>query len=759
MNPSEGARQVERFGLARTALFADGSVTGAAFCDAYTDLVDAFVTALHGGIMASRPDGSSGIAVVALGGYGRRAMCPAGDVDLAVIHRSVDGVGAIAEAMWYPLWDAGLELGHAVRSLGSLPDGCAEVTTATALLDGRLVCGDPSVFDEMVRSVAASWQARRRDALLWLRTDAEDRGRRFGELADAHEPNLKHARGGLRDAQVPRWIEALGVPLDVDDVRRLDAAQTRLLELRVALHRMSRGAVDVVHRETRHDLARAAGCGSAGEFMAEVTRIGRTVRWVADELDERLTAESPRGGRHTRRTGVRRRGSGPSVGVIGQDVGSLLDVAVDTAARGGRLDRDLIRSAGSPDEVEVIWTPQLRERFVALLAAGRSAVPVIGSLVQLGWWERLVPGWDGPWRRSIRSAHEPFAPDRRVLETIVAIVDADPPVDGAEVLLLAACVSGFDDEEAAGWLDRLGLDPALRRRIDLLLTSHPMLVDTAARRDLGDPAVLDTVVEAVGSVENLEMAARFAIAVTNASGPPRWAQRKAGLVSTLVERVGRRLEGDVSEQYGRVFPTVEQMLLLRAGETAILGDGRVLTVVAPDRPGLFCRVAGVLVLRGLTVVSAEATSAEGMALEEFTVVPAFASGDLADAVEIDWDRVKGDLERAMAGKLAIEARVAERAVTYRKRTTTADPAVRLRFDDTVEGATVLEVDAPDGLGVLYRVTRAFVEVAVDIRQARIETLTDRVVDAFTIVDTTGAPIVDPEHRAEIERAVRHSLET
>jgi [protein-PII] uridylyltransferase len=74
----------------------------------------------------------------------------------------------------------------------------------------------------------------------------------------------------------------------------------------------------------------------------------------------------------------------------------------------------------------------------------------------------------------------------------------------------------------------------------------------------------------------------------------------------------------------------------------------------------------------------------------------------------------------------------------------------------VGDATVVEVDAPDAVGLLYRVTRALSELDVDIRLARVETMTDRVVDAFSLTDADGGPLEDQAFRAEIERAVRHA---
>jgi [protein-PII] uridylyltransferase len=172
-------------------------------------------------------------------------------------------------------------------------------------------------------------------------------------------------------------------------------------------------------------------------------------------------------------------------------------------------------------------------------------------------------------------------------------------------------------------------------------------------------------------------------------------------------------------------------------------------------------VTGALVLAGLNVVAAEVTSTDSMALEQFTVTPAFASPEIAATMTIDWARVVADVEVAMAGRTALAARVADRAITYRRRLLSADTAVRVRFDEVGDEAsgfeTVVEVDAPDRVGVLFAITHALAELDVDVRYARVETQTERVIDAFSIVDTDGAPIRDAGFRDEIERAVRYAV--
>ena len=176
-----------------------------------------------------------------------------------------------------------------------------------------------------------------------------------------------------------------------------------------------------------------------------------------------------------------------------------------------------------------------------------------------------------------------------------------------------------------------------------------------------------------------------------------------------------------------------------------------------DVPGAFARIAGVLSLRGLDVLTAWAYSGElggpPMAASQFRVVPPRAG--------IDWKAVIEDLRHALDGQLAIEARLAERARTYRRRrpvqAAPAGPPAVTFHDDESHTATVIEVRAPNRIGVLHRITRALAEVGLDIRHATVQTLGEDVVDTFYVHGRNGRRIEDAFHRSEIERAVLHAV--
>jgi [protein-PII] uridylyltransferase len=193
-----------------------------------------------------------------------------------------------------------------------------------------------------------------------------------------------------------------------------------------------------------------------------------------------------------------------------------------------------------------------------------------------------------------------------------------------------------------------------------------------------------------------------------------------------------------------------------AGETAVDVDGPRIVVVSRDRPGTFGRLAGVLALHGIDVIGARAHSDEqGMAASQFRTAEASKG--------VDWSAVTADIRRALAGELALSARLAERARTYRRRrrpaaaaTSVLSPSV-LFVDDASSNATVIEVRAPDSIGLLHRVASALAEMGLDIRHATVQTIGPSVVDSFYVRTSEGAKVTDSYHRAEIERALLHAV--
>jgi [protein-PII] uridylyltransferase len=301
----------------------------------------------------------------------------------------------------------------------------------------------------------------------------------------------------------------------------------------------------------------------------------------------------------------------------------------------------------------------------------------------------------------------------------------------------------------------MGMPESDQRIISLLIEHHLLLADTATRRDLSDDATITMVSGHLQSTVVLDLLHALTQADSLATGPSAWSDWKAELVALLVERARHVLGGgDMTEVMWRLFPDAGVLELMAAGEIAIRTQPDRVTVVSPDKPGTFSRVAGVLSLYNMDVLGAEAHSDEqGMAASEFRV--SSQHGD------IDWEPIETNLRLALSGRLALDSRLADRAANARPRRATsalapAPPTVR--FDDSASSnATFLEVRAPDMVGVLHRITKAIADCGLDIRHARVLTLGNEVVDSFYVRESNGGRINDEAYKSEISRAILHSL--
>ena len=307
---------------------------------------------------------------------------------------------------------------------------------------------------------------------------------------------------------------------------------------------------------------------------------------------------------------------------------------------------------------------------------------------------------------------------------------------------------------------RMGFDAADVDALASMVDHHLLLADVATRRDLDDAATVAAVADQVGSEELLGLLVALTEADSIATGPSAWGPWKAELVRQLARRAAAVLRGDeVAESADPAFPTPAQigrLAELSGGKRGIdVGpDGQTLTVMTLDRPGVFSRIAGIVALHGLDVLSAAAYSSDdGMALAEFRVADRFRS-------ETPWPRVVADLDRALDGKLALNARVADRARTYGRPATTRtiplEPTVTFHNDASAT-ATVIDVQAADRVGVLYRITRALAELDLDIRSAKAHSLGDRVFDAFYVRGGDGGKVTDPATLEEVRRAIVHGV--
>lgn len=761
--------------LQRELLLADDTLKGAAWCRAHSNLMDAwFVELLH---QAAGTGDPGGLALVAVGGYGRSELCPGSDIDIMLVHDKIPDLRSIADRIWYPAWDQGLKLGQGVSTVKeALALAGEDLDTATSLLSARHIAGDASLSAQLAVGAGAQWERRSKRWLGELADRTEERHARFGEVAFRLEPDLKEGRGGLRDVHALGWAEASNRVLLEHDNTAIAKAYAVILDARVELQRLTGRPNNVLALQEQPAVAAALGDRDADSMMARIAESGRVIAWTSDDAWRRIRTNL-RGS--IARAAGRVQTVGPGIVVKDGEVAVsddapfadplfFLRVAIEAARRDTVIERhSLERLVSRAPQISNPWPAGMLELFVELLLTGSSAIPVIEALDQRGLWVGLLPEWQAVQARPQHNAYHLFTVDRHLLETTARAATLTGRVGRVDMLMVAALLhdigKGYPgDHSTVGaeliqtMTSRMGFLAEDVATFGELVKFHLLLPDAATRRDLDDPGTLETVAEAVVTPERLNLLWALTEADSLATGPSAWSPWKNGLVTELVSRVNQVMKGKSADSFSSdSFPTAEQLERLAQEDEAVEAGENVVTVYAADRPGTFSRVAGVLALHGLDVLRANAYSSdEGRSLAQFQVCD--PRRDVTP-----WERVRKDLNLALGGGLALQARVAERARTYGRRKPTTRSPIRasVRFDnETSQNATVIEVHAPDGVAVLYRITRALAELDLDIRSARVQTMGGKVVDSFYVRGQDGTKITDDYTLGELEKAVLYTLD-
>jgi [protein-PII] uridylyltransferase len=759
--------------IGRDDLVADASIIGRNLAWVYCSRADAWLQDLFHSATEGTDAAAGAVALVALGGYGRGDLSLQSDLDVLLLHDGRADIGEIAERLWYPVWDEGVKLGHAVRTpKEAMALAADDLDSATALLPARHLAGDGQLTRTLAQDARMAWERRGKRWLEELGERVEQRHAKAGEVAFLLEPDLKEGRGGLRDVHALGWAQDTGLAGWVGDPDTLREAANVLLDVRVELHRRTGRAGDVLRLQEQDVVAAALGDADADALMQRVSTAARHIAWTSDEAWRRIASVN--------RRRKRRFGRDADVAVDADFV--LRDGEIALAETARLEDPSLaLRAAAaavvadtlvSRDSLEVLavstrpmpdpWPPSAVDALVAVLASGGPAIGAFEALDHFGLLVRALPEWESVQCRPQRNAYHRFTVDRHLCEAAANAAGHLDRVDRHDLLLIGTWLHdlgkgfGGDHTEVGMQLlasigSRMGFPPADVDVLVALVEHHLLLPDVATRRDLNDPATISMVAEAAGSLETLRLLHALTEADSLATGPSAWGTWKAELVTSLVDRVRHVLGGGEVTEVTEDFPTDEHAPLLARTDTVIEGRDNVLTVATDDRPGLFRRVTGVLALNGIDVLDAQVASIDGRAIEVYTVQ---ASGGPV----IAWGRVEDDLRAAIAGRLAIWARLEEKERAYARSVPLAqpiEPSVTFHHDDS-EDSTVVEVRAADGIGVLTKITSAFTEFDLTIVKAKVQTLAHEVVDTFYIQTIDGQKL-DPADTPELERALFHAL--
>jgi len=529
------------------------------------ELVDAALIELYA-TAAPRDGRAPRTALVALGGYGRGALCPHSDIDLLVLHDGADpdAVGALAERLLYPLWDAGFTVGHAVRT----PEETAQLAgerldAATAVLDARVLAGDTGLCGDARDAILTPLRADPDEFASRLAENARERRDRYGSTTYLLEPELKEGGGGLRDIHAFGWLEIVrGRPLEEDGLlraserERLDAAEEFLTRVRSALHLEAGRRADRLLLEQQPSVARALGFEDEPRLIA-VDGLMRAVFEHARAVDA-LTSDVIVG--HGRSGGP----PPPPIRSMADAVAVVADAAETERVLTGP-EVEAIEAADLGDDVG--WTDDVRDAFLRIVRGGPHAVAGLENLDRLGLLVRLIPEWRDVRCRPQRDPYHRYTVDVHLLRALGGMAlalgapDASDPVEVAAVAeitdrdgaLLGALLHDvgkvgegghvqIGGRVASAVLKRMRLPAPTIEFARFIVGAHLLLPDTATRRDLTDDDLILDVAARIGTPERLAALYLLAKADARATGPAAWTSWRQTLIRELVAKIQRVFE-------------------------------------------------------------------------------------------------------------------------------------------------------------------------------------------------------------------------
>jgi [protein-PII] uridylyltransferase len=554
---------------------------------------------------ASAGEGGHRFALVAVGGYGRGVVGVESDVDVLFLcdDANDERVRGIAEGLLYPLWDLGVQIGHAVRSVEeTLALAREDISTATTLLDIRRVAGDQGIVTELHKGARRRiFEPRLGPFLEMLEADTMRRHERFGDSLYLLEPEVKLGRGGLRDMDVAEW--AMGArwntrgsenyvrtgALLAREAEGFEAAREFFWKVRNLLHLRAGRRQDRLTFADQEDVSEQLGFVDGvtlgvEQFMQAYYRHARVVAQTAERVIARARPKQKSRPKVAEDLGDGTQRFGDHVTLT--DSHSLVDdpaLALRLYERVAELRippypfaRDAIATAAA----DSAWCEELRASEEAQLlfrrALSRSAEPIAGmrrtilaELHELGLMTAMIPEFEPLMGRVQHDVYHVYTVDVhsvRAVDRLHSLVRGELRKELPRATRLAAeaprkeplflglllhdigKARGKDHSEKGAEMakpiaERLGLSTVDVDHVEWLVREHLSLYKWATRRDISDPETIAEVAKTVGSVERLRDLYLLTIADVSTTNPTAMTSWKARMLEDLYLAVAAALDG------------------------------------------------------------------------------------------------------------------------------------------------------------------------------------------------------------------------
>ena len=554
---------------------------------------------------AANPSAAERLSVVATGGFGRGEMAPLSDIDLLFLrpYKQTPRGEQIVEFMLYLLWDLGLKVGHATRTVEeSLRYADRDHTIRTALLEARYIWGDRELFDELTKSYAQRFSGGDgRDFVEAKLTERDQRHQRMGDSRYVVEPNVKEGKGGLRDLHTLFWIAkylyrvdqpseliAKGV-LTKEEARHFERADRFLSTVRCHIHYLTGRADDRLSFDLQREIAGRLGYqdrpGSRGveRFMKHYYLHAKTVGdltriFVAALEDSRRRKPKlaalwqtlrPRSLEGFRLDGERLAAAGPDA--FEKDPVAILRLFHVAQENGLDIHPATLRLI--TQNIRLIdrlrTDPEANRLFMDMLTSRHDPETTLRRLNEAGVFGRFVPDFGRVVAQTQHDMYHTYTVDEHTIRAIGILsrvesgaLKEDHPLSAEvvhkivsrPVLYLAVLLhdiakgrggdhSILGAEVAMQLGPRLGLSAAETETVAWLVRYHLGMSGTAFQRDLMDPKTIETFAQLVQSPERLRLLLVLTVCDIRAVGPTVWNGWKAALLRQLYHAAEQVMSG------------------------------------------------------------------------------------------------------------------------------------------------------------------------------------------------------------------------
>jgi [protein-PII] uridylyltransferase len=554
---------------------------------------------------AANPSAAERLSVVATGGFGRGELAPLSDLDLLFLrpYKQTPRGEQIVEFMLYLLWDMGLKVGHATRTVEeSIRYAERDQTIRTALLEQRYLWGDRELFDQLNKSFAQKFlTGDGRDFVEAKLAERDQRHTRMGDSRYVVEPNVKEGKGGLRDLHLLFWIArylyrvakpaelvAKGV-LTQGEARHFESAERFLSTVRCHIHYLTNRADDRLSFDLQREIASRLGYqdrfGSRGverfmkhyylhaKIVGDLTRIFVAALEDSHRRKPRLAAIwqslRPRQLDGFRLDGERL--SAPSPDMFEKDPAAILRLF--HVAQENDLDvhpatlRLITHNIRLVDRLRS--DPEANRLFMAMLTSKHDPETTLRRLNESGVFGRFVPDFGRVVAQTQHDMYHTYTVDEHTIRAIGILANIengthkeDHPLSAEVVhnivsrpvlylsVLLHDIAKGRGGDHSVLGADvamqlgpRLGLSAAETETVAWLVRYHLAMSGTAFQRDLMDPKTIEDFAALVQSPERLRLLLVLTVCDIRAVGPNVWNGWKAALLRQLYHAAEQLLSG------------------------------------------------------------------------------------------------------------------------------------------------------------------------------------------------------------------------